>query len=71
MTENEKKSSLTLIKLLLVIIALAVCLQAYWTYIAYEEEIKNFHDSEYREKMRQEEKIKALEQKIQELQYQP
>jgi len=68
MTENAKKPSLSLIKLLLVIIALAVCLQTYWIYIANEEEIKNFHDSEYREEMKQEEKIKALEQKIQELQ---
>lgn len=67
MAETEKTPSTTFIKMLLVIITLAVSLQTYWTYIAYEEQIENFHDSEYREKKIQEEKIEALEQKIREL----
>jgi uncharacterized membrane protein len=46
MTENPKTPSITLIKVLLIIITLAVCLQTYWTYIAYRIEIRNFHESE-------------------------
>jgi uncharacterized membrane protein len=64
MAENPNPPSLILIKVLLIIITLAVCLQTYWTYIVYEKEIENFHDSEYQEQKAQEEKIKALEEKI-------
>lgn len=64
---NPIKRFLALIIFLLLINTVIVGLQAYWTYIAYEEEIENFHDSEYRKQKEQEDRIKELEKKIEEM----
>ena len=44
-------------------------LQVYWTYIANEEKIENFHDSDYRKEKEQQDRIKELEKKIQEMEF--
>jgi hypothetical protein len=61
------KVLLTFIIFLLIINTVVLSLQVYWTYIANEEKIENFHDSEYRKQKEQEEKIKELEKKIEEM----
>jgi hypothetical protein len=63
------KVLLTFIIFLLIINTFVLSLQVYWTYIANEEKIENFHDSEYRKEKEQQDRIKELEKKIQEMEF--
>uniref|UniRef100_UPI0040477070 hypothetical protein n=1 Tax=Bacteroidota TaxID=976 RepID=UPI0040477070 len=67
--EKLKLTSLIIIQVLLILITVSVGLQAYWTYIANEEKIENFHDSEFRKEKEQQDRIKELEKKIQEMEF--